>query len=139
MADKTIISSGLCHLFMTVFLFNFANFMVVPAITDVSMAALCPGEDECSLAIYLTGVQQAVTSLFVYLYVYLINLHALLCYEIHKLIKIKKNIIFFWMFFMWLFLAFFVKIHGNIEMKYLFCTFTIGRSIFFFYSKYHQI
>ncbi|XP_071686968.1 uncharacterized protein [Rutidosis leptorrhynchoides] len=59
----TIISSGLGHLFMTVFVFNFANFMVVPAITDVSMAALCPGEDECSLAIYLTGVQQAVTGM----------------------------------------------------------------------------
>ncbi|KAL1533377.1 hippocampus abundant transcript 1 protein isoform X1 [Salvia divinorum] len=54
---------GLSHLFMTVFLHCFANFMVVPAITDVTMAALCPGEDECSLAIYLTGAQQAVTGL----------------------------------------------------------------------------
>ncbi|XP_076885675.1 uncharacterized protein LOC143535262 [Bidens hawaiensis] len=63
MTDKTIISSGLGHLFMTVFVFNFANFMVVPAITDVTMAALCPGEDECSLAIYLTGVQQAITGM----------------------------------------------------------------------------
>ncbi|KAJ9553847.1 hypothetical protein OSB04_017892 [Centaurea solstitialis] len=25
--------------------------------------ALCPGEDECSLAIYLTGIQQAVTGM----------------------------------------------------------------------------
>ncbi|KAI3816304.1 hypothetical protein L1987_15997 [Smallanthus sonchifolius] len=63
MAEKTVISSGLGHLFMTVFVFNFANFMVVPAITDVTMAALCPGEDECSLAIYLTGVQQAITGM----------------------------------------------------------------------------
>jgi hypothetical protein len=38
--------------------------MVVPAITDVTMAALCPGQDECSLAIYLTGFQQAVRNLF---------------------------------------------------------------------------
>ncbi|KAL0325936.1 UNVERIFIED_CONTAM: Hippocampus abundant transcript 1 protein [Sesamum radiatum] len=51
---------GLSHLFMTVFLYCFANFMVVPAITDVTMAALCPGKDECSLAIYLTGAQQAI-------------------------------------------------------------------------------
>ncbi|KAL2250029.1 hippocampus abundant transcript 1 protein [Sesamum indicum] len=54
---------GLSHLFMTVFLYCFANFMVVPAITDVTMAALCPGKDECSLAIYLTGAQQAIIGL----------------------------------------------------------------------------
>ncbi|KAK7352206.1 hypothetical protein VNO80_17624 [Phaseolus coccineus] len=51
---------GLSNLFMTVFLHNFAIFMVVPAITDVTMAALCPGQDECSIAIYLTGFQQAM-------------------------------------------------------------------------------
>ncbi|KAI7733223.1 hypothetical protein M8C21_006187 [Ambrosia artemisiifolia] len=56
---NTTSSWGLSHLFVTVFLFNFSHFMVIPAITDVSMAALCPGEDECSFAIYLTGVQQA--------------------------------------------------------------------------------
>ncbi|KAG8377996.1 hypothetical protein BUALT_Bualt08G0092000 [Buddleja alternifolia] len=54
---------GLSHLFMTVFLYCFANFMVIPAITDVTMAALCPGEDKCSLAIYLTGAQQAIIGL----------------------------------------------------------------------------
>ncbi|KAI3706083.1 hypothetical protein L1987_76338 [Smallanthus sonchifolius] len=53
-------SWGLSHLFLTVFLFNFSHAMVIPAITDVSMAALCPGKDECSFAIYLTGVQQAI-------------------------------------------------------------------------------
>ncbi|KAJ0725369.1 putative major facilitator superfamily, MFS transporter superfamily [Helianthus annuus] len=63
MAEKTIATSGLGHLFMTVFVFNFANFMVVPAITDVTMTALCPGEDECSLAIYLTGATQAITGM----------------------------------------------------------------------------
>ncbi|KAK1419721.1 hypothetical protein QVD17_29004 [Tagetes erecta] len=63
MPEKTIISSGLGHLFMTVFVFNFANYMVVPAILDVTMAALCPGEDECSLAIYLTGLHQAITGM----------------------------------------------------------------------------
>ncbi|KAM7521266.1 hypothetical protein LguiB_020228 [Lonicera macranthoides] len=55
--------SGLSHLFMTVFLYNFSSFMVIPAITDVTMSALCPGKDECSLAIYLTGVQQAIIGL----------------------------------------------------------------------------
>ncbi|KAL2538129.1 Major facilitator superfamily protein [Forsythia ovata] len=54
---------GLSHLFMTVFLYCFANFMVVPAKPDVTMAALCPGKDECSLAIYLTGAQQAIIGL----------------------------------------------------------------------------
>ncbi|CAI9755814.1 unnamed protein product [Fraxinus pennsylvanica] len=37
--------------------------MVVPAITDVTMSALCPGKDKCSLAIYLTGAQQAIIGL----------------------------------------------------------------------------
>ncbi|XP_030450358.2 uncharacterized protein LOC115672632 isoform X1 [Syzygium oleosum] len=51
---------GLGHLFATVFLYGVACFMVVPAITDVTMSALCPGVDECSLAIYLSGIQQAI-------------------------------------------------------------------------------
>ncbi|KAM0062782.1 hypothetical protein Hdeb2414_s0003g00083681 [Helianthus debilis subsp. tardiflorus] len=62
MAETGTMSLGLSHLFLTVFLFNLSHYMVVPAITDVCMAALCPGEDECSLAIYLTGVQQTVQS-----------------------------------------------------------------------------
>ncbi|KAG4162078.1 hypothetical protein ERO13_D01G095650v2 [Gossypium hirsutum] len=48
---------------MTIFLHNFAAFMVIPAITDVTMAALCPGKDECSIAIYFSGLQHAVTIL----------------------------------------------------------------------------
>ncbi|CAK9134570.1 unnamed protein product [Ilex paraguariensis] len=52
--------AGLSHLFVTVFLSNFAVLMVNPAITDVTMAALCPGKDQCSLAIYLSGLQQAI-------------------------------------------------------------------------------
>ncbi|XP_038884172.1 hippocampus abundant transcript 1 protein-like [Benincasa hispida] len=51
----------LSHLLVTVFLYTFATMMVVPAITDVTMSALCPGQDECSLAIYFTGFQQIVT------------------------------------------------------------------------------
>lgn len=54
---------GLSHLYVTVFLHNFSMFMVIPAITDVTMSALCPGQDECSLAIYLTGIQQAMMGL----------------------------------------------------------------------------
>jgi len=51
------------HLLVFAFLFCFAAYMVGPVITDVTMGALCPGRDECSLAIYLTGLQQAVTGL----------------------------------------------------------------------------
>ncbi|KAL9370634.1 hypothetical protein Peur_035774 [Populus x canadensis] len=50
----------LIHLFVTVFLSTFASLMVLPAVTDVTMEAVCPGQDECSLAIYLTGFQQAI-------------------------------------------------------------------------------
>ncbi|ESR35768.1 Major facilitator superfamily protein [Citrus sinensis] len=53
----------LSHLFVTVFLWGFPTMMVVPAITDVTMMALCPGLDECSLAIYLSGFQQAIIGL----------------------------------------------------------------------------
>ncbi|KAL5202120.1 hypothetical protein ABZP36_013072 [Zizania latifolia] len=51
------------HLLVFGFLFFFGAFMVTPAITDVTMEALCPGRDECSLAIYLTGLQQAITGI----------------------------------------------------------------------------
>ena len=53
-------SSGLNQLFMTAFLYTFSTFMTVPAITDITMSAVCPGKDECSFAVYLTGFQQAV-------------------------------------------------------------------------------
>uniref|UniRef100_A0A6N2LKN4 Major facilitator superfamily (MFS) profile domain-containing protein n=1 Tax=Salix viminalis TaxID=40686 RepID=A0A6N2LKN4_SALVM len=53
----------LSHLFVTVFLSSFASLMVIPAITDVTMSAVCPGKDECSLAIYLSGFQQAIIGL----------------------------------------------------------------------------
>ncbi|XP_022678910.1 hippocampus abundant transcript 1 protein isoform X3 [Setaria italica] len=56
-------AAELGHLLVFAFLFFFATFMVGSVITDVTMGALCPGRDECSLAIYLTGLQQAVTGL----------------------------------------------------------------------------
>ncbi|XP_019096954.1 PREDICTED: uncharacterized protein LOC104768128 [Camelina sativa] len=50
---------GLRHMLMTVFLTSFAEFMVIPVITDVTVAAVCSGPgDSCSLAVYLTGFQQ---------------------------------------------------------------------------------
>ncbi|KAL3843337.1 hypothetical protein ACJIZ3_000740 [Penstemon smallii] len=54
---------NLIHLFVTVFLSYFSTLVVSPAIADVTMEAVCPGQDECSLAIYLTGFQQAVAGL----------------------------------------------------------------------------
>ncbi|KAJ4777822.1 Major facilitator superfamily protein [Rhynchospora pubera] len=51
----------LVHLFVSAFLFHFAAYMIIPATTDITMEALCPGQDACSLAIYLTGFQQAAT------------------------------------------------------------------------------
>ena len=58
---KDLVALG--HLFAVAFLFHFSSFMVLPAITDVTMEAICPGRDECSVAIYLSGFQNAVSSL----------------------------------------------------------------------------
>ncbi|XP_008791950.2 hippocampus abundant transcript-like protein 1 isoform X2 [Phoenix dactylifera] len=53
----------LLHLFACAFLFYFSAFMVIPSIVDITMEALCPGRDQCSLAVYLGGVQQVITGL----------------------------------------------------------------------------
>ncbi|KAB2045897.1 hypothetical protein ERO13_D01G162000v2 [Gossypium hirsutum] len=55
--------TALSHLFVTVFLSGFSTIIVAPAIIDVTMFSLCPGTDECSLAIYLSGFQQAIIGL----------------------------------------------------------------------------
>lgn len=60
---KELAAAELGHLLVFAFLFCVGAFMAAPVITDVTMAALCPGQDQCSLAIYLTGLQQAVTAL----------------------------------------------------------------------------
>ncbi|KZV53336.1 hypothetical protein F511_06478 [Dorcoceras hygrometricum] len=52
---------NLIHLFVTVFMSTFASLLVSPTIADVTMEAICPGKYECSLALYLTGFQQAVS------------------------------------------------------------------------------
>ncbi|XVF45585.1 hypothetical protein PTKIN_Ptkin02bG0217900 [Pterospermum kingtungense] len=55
--------TALSHIFVTAFMSGFASFIVVPATTDVTMFALCPGTDQCSLAIYVSGIQQAIIGL----------------------------------------------------------------------------
>ncbi|XP_078162512.1 uncharacterized protein LOC144557795 [Carex rostrata] len=54
---------GLRHLFVCCFLFASSNRMVLPAMTDITLEAICPGNDHCSLAIYLSGFQQAIVGL----------------------------------------------------------------------------
>ncbi|KAK8648903.1 hypothetical protein V6N13_129645 [Hibiscus sabdariffa] len=53
-------SPAFTHLCVTFFLHSFANFMTAPVIVDVTMFAVCPGQSECSLAIFLSGFQQAI-------------------------------------------------------------------------------
>jgi hypothetical protein len=45
-----------------------AEYLIRPVMTDVTVAAVCSGlDDSCSLAVYLTGVQQVVTiSTYIY-------------------------------------------------------------------------
>jgi hypothetical protein len=56
-------AAELVHLLVFAFLFCLGAYMVTPVITDLTMAVLCPGKDQCSLAVYLTGLQQAVRTL----------------------------------------------------------------------------
>ncbi|XP_073120871.1 uncharacterized protein [Henckelia pumila] len=59
---ETVEWGRLSHLFVTVFLSSFTTFLVLSAIADVNVGAVC-GKDECSLALYLTGFQQAISGL----------------------------------------------------------------------------
>uniref|UniRef100_A0A7N0U6Q3 Major facilitator superfamily (MFS) profile domain-containing protein n=1 Tax=Kalanchoe fedtschenkoi TaxID=63787 RepID=A0A7N0U6Q3_KALFE len=61
--EKGTCGGSVIHLFITWFLSYFAGYIVSPALTDVTMSAVCPGRDECSLAIYLSSIQQAVIGL----------------------------------------------------------------------------
>ncbi|ESQ50819.1 hypothetical protein EUTSA_v10022689mg [Eutrema salsugineum] len=55
---------GLRHMLTTVFLSGFAAFLVRPVMTDVTVNAVCSGlNDSCSLAVYLTGLQQVTVGL----------------------------------------------------------------------------
>lgn len=51
------------HLLFAIFLHCVATFMVVPPLTDITMAALCPGVDECDQAIYLTGLEHMISGI----------------------------------------------------------------------------
>ncbi|VVA99341.1 unnamed protein product [Arabis nemorensis] len=58
------IFGGLIHLMMMVFLSDFAGLLVKPVMTDVTVAAVCSDlNDSCSLAVYLTGLQQVSVGL----------------------------------------------------------------------------
>lgn len=53
----------MAHLLFTLFLHFTAVSMVIPALTDVTMSALCPGVEQCSQAIYLSGLQQTISGI----------------------------------------------------------------------------
>ncbi|KAG7584074.1 hypothetical protein ISN44_As08g035660 [Arabidopsis suecica] len=54
------------HMLTTVFLSAFAESLLRPVMTDVTVAAVCSSENAlCSLAVYLTGVQQVAACLSV--------------------------------------------------------------------------
>uniref|UniRef100_A0A0C9QTW5 TSA: Wollemia nobilis Ref_Wollemi_Transcript_9975_1906 transcribed RNA sequence n=1 Tax=Wollemia nobilis TaxID=56998 RepID=A0A0C9QTW5_9CONI len=53
----------LSQLLLGSFMYWTANFMVVPILTDITMVALCPGSDQCSHAIYISGLQQAISGI----------------------------------------------------------------------------
>ncbi|KAL8150247.1 hypothetical protein V2J09_020055 [Rumex salicifolius] len=63
LTEEKGMTKALTHLLVTMFLGNVAWIIALPAITDVTMDAVCPGRDECSLAIYLTAFQQAITGI----------------------------------------------------------------------------
>jgi hypothetical protein len=74
--------TGLSHLFVTMFVAGIGAVIAIPSITDVTMAALCPGQDQCSLAIYLTGFQHAVSLLLLLLHhLFLFNISLLFNFQ----------------------------------------------------------
>ncbi|KAG7010835.1 Hippocampus abundant transcript 1 protein, partial [Cucurbita argyrosperma subsp. argyrosperma] len=54
---------SLNHLFVTTFIGSLSMFMVIPSIVDITMEFVCPHQDHCSIAIYLSGLQQAIVGL----------------------------------------------------------------------------
>ncbi|XP_010467430.1 PREDICTED: uncharacterized protein LOC104747492 [Camelina sativa] len=52
------------HILTTAFLSGYAEFLLRPVITDVTVSAVCSGlNDTCSLAVYLSGVEQVTVGL----------------------------------------------------------------------------
>ncbi|XP_024525940.1 hippocampus abundant transcript 1 protein isoform X2 [Selaginella moellendorffii] len=60
---KIIVLRPLIHLIFATLLHIMATMMVIPALTDVLLGALCPGQAECNEAIYLTGIQQIIAGI----------------------------------------------------------------------------